>query len=96
MHVYRKIFGTSSYGGDALVSSCILNLNLNSLLVKRQIDNPSPGAVTGGKLGPSSHKRGDLRYAIIRQFGGDKQGFREAIPVPDSLGEEAILIDIAG
>ena len=26
-----------------------LNLNLNSLLVKRQIDNPSPGAVTGGK-----------------------------------------------
>ena len=23
-------------------------LNLNSLLVKRQIDNPSPGAVTGG------------------------------------------------
>ena len=27
---------------------CDLNLNLNSLLVKRQIDNPSPGAVTGG------------------------------------------------
>ena len=26
----------------------LLNLNLNSLLVKRQIDNPSPGAVTGG------------------------------------------------
>ena len=25
-----------------------LNLNLNSLLVKRQIDHPSPGAVTGG------------------------------------------------
>ena len=25
-----------------------MNLNLNSLLVKRQIDNPSPGAVTGG------------------------------------------------
>ena len=25
-----------------------LNLNLNSLLVKHQIDNPSPGAVTGG------------------------------------------------
>ena len=24
-----------------------LNLNLNSLLVKRQNDNPSPGAVTG-------------------------------------------------
>ena len=26
----------------------LLNLNLNSLLVKRQIDNPSPGAVPGG------------------------------------------------
>ena len=26
----------------------IKNLNLDSLLVKRQIDNPSPGAVTGG------------------------------------------------
>ena len=26
----------------------LLNLNLNSLLVKRQIDNSSPGAVTGG------------------------------------------------
>ena len=25
-----------------------LNLNLNSLVVKRQVDNPSPGAVTGG------------------------------------------------
>ena len=26
----------------------LIDLNLNSLLVKRQIDNPSPGAVTGG------------------------------------------------
>ena len=44
------------------------DLNLNSLLVKRQIDNPSLGGVTGGrgcdwgKLVPSSHKRGELRY----------------------------------
>ena len=30
--------------------------NLNSLLVKRQIDNPSPGAVTAEKLVPSSLK----------------------------------------
>ena len=30
------------------IKLCYLNLNLNSLLVKRQIDNPSPGAVTGG------------------------------------------------
>ena len=40
-------------------------LNLNSLLVKRKIYNPSPGAVTEGKLVPSSHKRGELRHTII-------------------------------
>ena len=34
-------------GYDTRDSWCVLNLNLNSLLVKRQIDNPSPGAVTG-------------------------------------------------
>ena len=56
---------------DKLIIDCSsvlnlnLNLNLNRLLVKRQIDNPSLGAVTGGKLGPSSHKRGELRYTII-------------------------------
>ena len=34
---------------EALQPFCLnLNLNLNSLLVKRQIDNPSPGAVTEG------------------------------------------------
>ena len=29
------------------------SLNLNSLLVKRQNDNPSPGAVTGGNISPN-------------------------------------------
>ena len=46
----------SCYLGDYITQSKMivsffwdeLNLNLNSLLVKRQIDNPSPGAVTGG------------------------------------------------
>ena len=28
------------------------DLNLNSLLVKHQIDNPSQGAMTGGKISP--------------------------------------------
>ena len=53
------IFGFSGFrkssGGTAGTSpstilniNTSLNLNLNSLLVKRQIDNPSPGAVTGG------------------------------------------------
>ena len=31
-----------------VVQDMFTNLNLNSLLVKRQTDNPSPGAVTGG------------------------------------------------
>ena len=71
-----------------------LNLNLNSLLVKRQIDNPSPGAVTGGNLSLALTREVNFRYAIIRQLSGRNQGFREVIPVPDSLGEEAIPIDI--
>ena len=33
---------------DDLVYVSMFLLNLNSLLVKRKIDNPSPGAVTGG------------------------------------------------
>ena len=71
-----------------LLCACVQRyLNLNSLLVKRQIDNPSPGAVTQwGELVPSSHKRGELRYAIIRKFRGRNQEFREVISVPDSLG----------
>ena len=36
------VHGISGQSGQCL------NLNLNSLLVKRQVDNPSPGAVTGG------------------------------------------------
>ena len=67
----------------------LLNLKLNSLLVKRQIDNPLPGAVAWGK-----HKRGELRHTVNQQFRGRTQRLREAIPVPDSLGEEAILIGI--
>ena len=33
---------------NSIQAAVLLNLNLNSLPVKRQIDNPSPGAVTGG------------------------------------------------
>ena len=39
----QDIKETKRYG-----RTVVLHLNLNSLLVKRQIDNPSPGAVTGG------------------------------------------------
>ena len=45
-HENRLILGTPKNKNKTKVQ--YLNLNLNSLLVKRQIDNPSPGAVTGG------------------------------------------------
>ena len=38
--------------------------------------------------------RGELRHTVILQFIRRTKRFREVIPVPDSLGEEAILIDI--
>ena len=46
IHVYSPGAGTDNPLG--LFFFHYLNLNLNSLLVKRQVDNPSPGAVTGG------------------------------------------------
>ena len=51
-----------------LAYSTIVTISMSgliSLLVKRQTVNPSPGAVTGGKLVPSSHKRGELIYTVI-------------------------------
>ena len=47
LKVGRVVLGRVFFGASCLGASC-LNLNLNSLLVKRHIDNPSPGAVTGG------------------------------------------------
>ena len=45
----------------------IQNQNQNSLLVKRQNDNTSPG-LGRGRLVPSSHKGSEFRYAIVRQY----------------------------
>ena len=64
-------------------------LNLNSLPVKCQNDNPSPGAVV-----PGSHKRSKLRHTIIRQFSRGNQRIREVIPIPDSSGKEPISIGV--
>ena len=50
-----------------LVKTVCLNLNLNSLLVKRQTDNTSPGGALGGKLVPGSHKRCEFGHTIIIQ-----------------------------
>ena len=69
----------------------ILNLNLSCLLVIRQIDNHSPGGVTGGKLVPSSHERWEFRHTIIWHFSRGNQGIREVIPVPDGLGKETYI-----
>ena len=64
-------------------------LNLSSLLVKRQNDNPS-----GLRLGEISPKREVNRHTIIRQYSKRNQGFRDDIPIPDSSGEEANFIGI--
>ena len=46
----KRCLYTSVQANVTSSSANDLNLNLNSLLVKRQNDNPSPGAVTGGNL----------------------------------------------
>ena len=46
VHFVAGIFQTHPI--HVYLSMYELFLNLNSLLVKRQIDKPSPGAVTGG------------------------------------------------
>ena len=51
-----------------LAYSTIVTISMSDsdkFTVKRQTVNPSPGAVTGGKLVPNSHKRGALRYIVI-------------------------------
>ena len=48
-----------------LVKTVCLNLNLNSLLVKRQTDNTSPGGALGGKLVHGSNKRCEFGHTII-------------------------------
>ena len=45
---FQNTVGTLSIHQQWLIQ-VTRGLNLNSLLVKCQIDNPSPGAVTGGK-----------------------------------------------
>ena len=70
----------------------VLNLNLNGLLVIRQIDNISPGGAPGGKLVPGSHKRCELGHTVIRHFSTGDQRIREVIPVPDSLWKEITFV----
>ena len=67
------------------------NKKWNSLLVKRQNDNTSPG-LGQERLVPSSHKGSEFRYKVVRQFSGGDERIREVIPVPDSLGKDAFLI----
>ena len=65
----------------------------DSLLVKRRNDNHSPGPVIR-ELIPSSHQRSELSNTILCIFSGLDQRIGEGIPIPDSLGEEATLINI--
>ena len=62
----------------------------DSLPVKRRNDNHSPGPAIR-ELVPSSHQRSNT---ILRTFSRWDQRIRVGIPIPDSLGEEAILINI--
>ena len=45
---FQMLYAANMFRWPPNVTGEDLNLNLNSLLVKHQIDNPSPGAVTGG------------------------------------------------
>ena len=67
--------------------------NQNSLLVKRQNDNTSPG-LGRGRLVLSSHKGSKFRNAIVQNFSRGDKRVREDIPVPYSLGKEAFLVGI--
>ena len=74
-------------------------MNLNGLLVTRQIDNISPGGggggAPGGKLVLGSHKRCELRNTVIisaeeiRESGGDLTG-------PDSVMVRAFASEAGG
>ena len=65
----------------------------DSLLVKHRNDNHSPGPVIR-ELVPSSHQRSELSNTILCIFSRWDQRIGEGIPIPDSLGEEAIFINI--
>ena len=65
----------------------------DSLLVKGQNDNHSPGPVIR-ELVPSSHQRSELRTTVLCIFSRWDQRIGEGIPIPDSLGEEATFINI--
>ena len=81
--------------------STILSLTRNdqdqdqdSLLVKRQNDNHSPGPVIR-ELVASSHQRSEINNTILLYiFSRWDQRIGEVIPIPDSLGEEATFINI--
>ena len=57
-------------------ASVLKNLNLNGLLVIRQIDNTLPGGVPGGKLVPGSHKRCKIGHShqTFQQRRSENQG----------------------
>ena len=74
-------------------SAPMQNLNLNGLLVTRQIDNTSPGGAPGGKLFPGSHKRCELGHTVIRHFSrGDIRHFSTgSCPEPHDLSAITLL-----
>ena len=52
----------------------LLTLNVNDLLVTRQIENCSSGGAPGGKSVPGCYKRCELGHTVIRHFSiGDQR-----------------------
>ena len=48
-------------------------LNLNSLVVKRQIDNPSPGAVTGGNYSLALTREVNLDRLLVSSDSSEEE-----------------------
>ena len=70
------------------------NQNQNCLLVTRRNDNHSPWPWPG-RLVPSSHQRTELSNPILCAFSRGKKGVWKCIPISNSLGKEATLINIS-
>ena len=68
----------------------VLNLNLNGLLVIRQIDNTSPGGCARREISPWFSQ--EMRTWTHSHFSRGDQRNREVIPVPDSLWKEATFV----
>ena len=81
-------------GYSSLGRTMVVYLNLNSLLVKRQIDNPSSGAVTGGNKFLALTREVNLDTLSSDSSAEETRDSGRSFQSLIVWGEEAILIDI--